>query len=82
MKTDIKNVLSALVGAEYAAPRLSRLARQHMEAIWDDLSAREISELDAWLKDQQVAAEGRAHIEWIYICAAFTSMQQARGSET
>jgi hypothetical protein len=80
VKPNIKNVLSALVGAEYSAPRLSRLARQQMEAIWDDLSAREISKLDAWLNDQVMAAQGRPQIEWTYIRAAFTSMQQARGS--
>jgi hypothetical protein len=79
VKTNIKRSLSALVGANYATARLTQLARQQIEAIWRGLSAGEISQLDAWLMDQQMAAQGRAQIEWTYIRATLTSIQQAGG---
>lgn len=79
MKSDIKHILCALIGADYTTPRLTQLTRQRIEAVWNDLSPKQISELDTWLLDQQLAAQGRAQIEWTYIRATFTSILQAGG---
>lgn len=79
MKSDIKPRLLALAEADYTAPRLTQLARQQIAVIWDDLSIREIDELDRWLLEQQMATQGRAQIAWTYIRATFTSIRQAGG---
>jgi hypothetical protein len=79
VKTDIRHVLSGLIGCDYAMAQLTRLAHQHIEALWGSLSAREISELDTWLLDQQMAARGRAQIEWTFIRATLTSIRQTGG---
>lgn len=79
MKGNIKRILSAFIDADYPTARLTQLAEQQIEAVWNDLSARDISELSAWLAERQMAAQGRAQIEWTYIRAVFTSIQQEGG---
>jgi hypothetical protein len=78
MKSDLKNLLSELVGADYPTHRLASLARVEIESAWGDLSAAEIAELDAWLEAQQMATQGRAHVNWAYVRAALTSVQQTQ----
>lgn len=77
MKPDIRQILASLIGADYTTHHLAQLARRHIKAVWNDLSPSEISELGDWLLDRQMAAQGRAQIEWTYIRATFTSIQQA-----
>jgi hypothetical protein len=79
VKGKIKHVLAALIDADHATPSLTRLARQQIEAVWNDLSATEISELDAWLLNRQITAKGRAQIEWTYVRAVFTTILQDGG---
>jgi len=80
MKTDLKNLVSELVGADYPTHRLASLARVEIETAWGDLSAAEIAELDAWLENQQMATQGRDHVNWAYVRAALTSVQQTQGA--
>lgn len=80
MMSDIKSLLSALADASYATPRLTHLARQQIAAIWDELSAREVADLDRWLLDRQMVINGRTQIAWTYIRATFTSIRQAGGA--
>ena len=80
MKSDLKNLLSELVGADYPTHRLASLARLEIETAWGDLSAAEIAELDAWLKNRQMATQGRDHVNRAYVRAALTSVQQTQGA--
>ena len=79
MKSDLKNLLSELVSADYPTHRLTSLARVEIETAWGDLSAAEIAELDAWLEAQQMATQGRDHVNWAYVRAALTSVRQTQG---
>jgi hypothetical protein len=76
MKSDLKNLLSELVSADYPIHRLASLARVEIETAWGDLLAAEIAELDVWLEAQQMATQGRDHVKWAYVRAALTSVQQ------
>jgi hypothetical protein len=82
MKTDLKNLLSELVGADYPTHRLASLARVEIEIAWGALSAAEIAELDTWLEGQQMATQGRDHVNWTYVRAALTSVQQTQGAHS
>jgi hypothetical protein len=79
MKSRLQSRLSALVGAGHPTPYLTSLASKEIEAVWDNLSADEVSELSGWLDDRQREATGGAQIEWTYIRATFTSALQLRG---
>jgi hypothetical protein len=76
--SDLKNILSALVKADYLAQRLTNLARGKIEAVWGDLLPSEISELDTWLEEQEKTTQGRARIDWTYVRATLTSILQDR----
>ena len=80
MKTDLKVVLSDLVSADYPVHRLASLARLEIENAWGDLSTAEIAGLDAWLENRQMATQGRDHVNWAYVRAALTSVQQTHGA--
>jgi hypothetical protein len=74
----IKERLSVLVGTGYMAYRLSSLALSEVDISWDDLSADDISQLAAWLRERQSATDGERRVEWTYILAAFASVRQVR----
>ena len=82
MKADLKKLLCDLVNADYPTHRLASLARVQIETTWSDLSAAEIAELDAWLEDQQMATQGRNHVNWAYVRAALTSVMQTQGAHS
>jgi hypothetical protein len=79
VKSRLQSTLSALVGAGHPPPYLTTLANKEIEAVWDNLSAEEISELSGWLDDRHREAADDAQIEWTYIRATFTSALQLRG---
>jgi hypothetical protein len=81
VNTDLKYLLNEFVNAGYPIHRLANLARLEIETAWSDLSAAEIVELDAWLEDQQMATRGRDHVNWTYVRAALTSVQQIQGAQ-
>ena len=80
MKSDLKNLLSELVSADYPTHRLASLALVEIETAWGDLSVTEIAELDTWLENQQMATQGRDHVNWAYVRAVLTSVQQTQGA--
>jgi hypothetical protein len=80
MKTDLKNLLSALVSADYPTFRLAALARREIETAWGGLSTAEIAELDVWLRDQEMTTQRQARVSWVYVRAALTSVQQTQGA--
>jgi hypothetical protein len=48
----LKDQLNPLVGSEYVVRRLVELADAKLDAMWDELTPGEISELDSWLGNQ------------------------------
>jgi hypothetical protein len=81
VKADLKNRLSELVSAGCPTHRLARLARLEIETAWNDLSAAEVAELDAWLENQQMSTQVQLEVNWAYVRAALTSVRQTRGAE-
>ena len=74
----LKERLSVLVGVGYMTHRLSDLALAEIDGRWDDLSAADVPQLDAWLRERQSATNDELRVEWIYILDAFASVLQAR----
>src|SRR5215469_8184783 len=74
----IKERLSVLVGVGYMTHRLSELALAEIDGRWDDLSADDVPQLDAWLRERQSATNNELRVEWTYILDAFASVLQAR----
>ena len=67
-----------LVGVGYMTHRLSDLALAEIDGRWDDLSADDVPQLDAWLRERQSATTNELRVEWTYILDAFASVLQAR----
>lgn len=74
----IKERLSVLVGVGYMTHRLSDLALAEIDGRWDDLSADDVPQLDAWLRERQSATTNELRVEWTYILDAFALVLQAR----
>jgi hypothetical protein len=74
----IKERLSALVGVGYMTHRLSDLALAEIDARWDDLSADDVPQLDAWLRGRQSVTTNELRVEWTYILDAYASVLQVR----
>lgn len=72
----LKDRLAALVGVDLPKPRLSAVAWAQIDAEYGGLSAKERAELVDWLETQRAAATGQTGIDWVFIQAALTTVEQ------
>jgi hypothetical protein len=76
----LKDQLSPLVGSESVVRRLVELADARLDAMWDELTSEEVSELDSWLGNFAQAVRREEQIKWGLVRDVFATIRETRGS--
>jgi hypothetical protein len=76
----LKYQLPRFAEGQYTLQRMIDVARDRLEANWEELTSQDINELENWLGGRVRSAKGEARLRWGYVRGIFDTVREERGS--